>query len=106
MTSGHAAFPEESDCDRLPGGSGSSAERLACPPYLFEFAVLAHHRAKARDALVEHNITTREQLRGVTDHELADWFVDGHNYTQVLSHPHLGWFKPCLAFGNAVLSAA
>ena len=23
---------------------------------------------KARDALVEHNITTREQLRGVADH--------------------------------------
>ena len=61
---------------------------------------------KARDALVEHNITTREQLRGVTDHELADWFVDGHNHTQVLSHPHLGLFNSCFAFGNRVLSAA
>ena len=37
---------------------------------------------KARDALVEHNITTREQLRGVADHELADWFVDGRSHAQ------------------------
>ena len=37
---------------------------------------------KARDALVEHNITTREQLRGVADQELADWFVDGRSHAQ------------------------
>ena len=37
---------------------------------------------KARDALVEHNITTREQLRGVADHELVDWFVDGRSHAQ------------------------
>ncbi|MDK6493119.1 hypothetical protein QP172_05170 [Corynebacterium coyleae] len=37
---------------------------------------------KARDALAEHNITTREQLRGVADHELADWFVDGRSHAQ------------------------
>ena len=37
---------------------------------------------KARDALVEHDITTREQLRGVADHELVDWFVDGRSHAQ------------------------
>ena len=37
---------------------------------------------KARDALVGHNITTREQLRGVTDDELANWFVDGRSHAQ------------------------
>ena len=37
---------------------------------------------KARGALVEHNITTREQLRGVADHELVDWFVDGRSHAQ------------------------
>ena len=37
---------------------------------------------KARDALVEHDITTREQLRGVADHELADWFIDGRSHAQ------------------------
>ncbi|MCT1370522.1 DDE-type integrase/transposase/recombinase, partial [Corynebacterium mucifaciens] len=31
---------------------------------------------------MEHNITTREQLRGVADHELADWFVDGRSHAQ------------------------
>ena len=37
---------------------------------------------KARDALAEHNITTREQLRGVADDEVADWFADGRSQAQ------------------------
>ena len=37
---------------------------------------------KARQAMAAHQITTDEQLAGITDEEMATWFVDGRSRAQ------------------------
>ena len=37
---------------------------------------------KARHTMAAHQITTREQLAGITDEEMATWFVDGRSGAQ------------------------
>lgn len=32
--------------------------------------------------MAEHQITTRAQLAGITDEEMATWFVDGRSLAQ------------------------
>ena len=37
---------------------------------------------KARQAMAAHQIATDEQLAGITDEEMATWFVDGRSLAQ------------------------